>query len=134
MTLRLICAKKSDDSPYLILNISSLKRNTETGLMLHVALNTFEVKETIHTMKSAVTTKSPQALLDAVALIVTTVLCFKVDMGLGVISGVLISRMGRFVSSLKRRASNFAGMEVFVAAAVMHDIDDEVNVVVYPSS
>jgi hypothetical protein len=58
--------------------------------MINVALSTFEVKETVHVAKKAL--QSPQQFLDLLALLVTTFLCFRVDMGLGVLAGVVIAR------------------------------------------
>jgi len=61
------------------------------GLMLNVALSTFEVEQTLHVLRSA--RSSPQQLLDCLSLLLTTLLCFRVDMGLGVLAGVLVAQL-----------------------------------------
>jgi SulP family sulfate permease len=60
------------------------------GLMLTVAYNTFEWKETWHLIKES--THSFQAVCDAVAMAVTTYIAFKIDMGLGIAAGVAIAK------------------------------------------
>lgn len=60
------------------------------GLMLNVALGTFEGEETLRALRLSLT--SPQRFLDLLALLTTTVLCFRVDMGLGVLAGVVLAQ------------------------------------------
>eukprot|EP01041_Mallomonas_annulata_P009813 gene9813-20411_t len=59
------------------------------GLMLTVAFNTVEWKETREILEHS--RKSKKAVSDLIALVVTMILCYKVDMGLGVAAGVLIT-------------------------------------------
>jgi SulP family sulfate permease len=70
------------------------------GLMLTVAFNTFEWAET-GTLIAEVG-QSPQKFLDCFAMILTTVLCFKVDMGLGVLVGVFVNKFLPILGSGKR--------------------------------
>ena len=71
--------------------------------MLNVALTTFEFKETIHVTKNALSSK--QQFLDFLALVTTTYLCFKVDMGLGVLAGVLITKLNDIYSYLTNKVT-----------------------------
>ena len=72
------------------------------GLMLNVAFNTFEWKESLSLFSHA--RKSLQGVLDLVGMLVTTYMCFKVDMGLGVLTGVAITRALDGVKVVKRVA------------------------------
>jgi len=63
------------------------------GLMMSVAWNTIEWKETKHVLALATRTNaSTKSRLEALALVVTSLVCYKFDMGLGVFLGVLISK------------------------------------------
>jgi SulP family sulfate permease len=59
------------------------------GLMIVVASKTFEWKESYHIILNA--KKSTQSLCDAVAMLITMILCAKADMSIGVIVGAIIS-------------------------------------------
>jgi sulfate permease, SulP family len=69
------------------------------GIMLLVASRTFQTKSSIDTMVAFLKKKSPtkklvhQSTVDVIALFATTFLCFKVDMGIGIIAGVLLDKV-----------------------------------------
>ena len=71
------------------------------GLMLTVATNTFQWHETSTLLKSTFT--SVQHGMDLLAMLVTTYLCFKVDMGLGVAAGVLLAKLPTIVNTIKSK-------------------------------
>lgn len=74
------------------------------GLMVTVAINTMEWKESFHLLKHSL--QAPQQFLDCMAMIVTTYLCYKKDMGLGVIVGTMIARsldVMKFIRSIFER-------------------------------
>lgn len=62
------------------------------GLMIQVAWNTIEWKENLELIKKGL--KNATASVDLLALLVTTVVCIKKDMGLGVLSGVVVTKVG----------------------------------------
>lgn len=63
------------------------------GLMIQVAWNTIEWKENSELIQKGL--KNATGAVDLLALVVTTVVCIKKDMGFGVLSGVAVSKMGR---------------------------------------
>jgi len=69
------------------------------GLMATVAFNTAEWGESWHILKHA--KRSPQRFLDCVGMILTTYLCYTVDMGVGVFAGVLVTRALDILKSVK---------------------------------
>lgn len=73
------------------------------GVMLTVAVNTMEWKELWHLVTHF--HKSPQDVMNMVAMLVTTALCYEVNMGLGVVVGVAITQLlpvlNRFKSTAK---------------------------------
>eukprot|EP01036_Dinobryon_divergens_P029015 gene29015-38060_t len=70
--------------------------------MFNVAFTTFEFKETFHLTKKALS--SWQHWLDFVGLVASTYLCFKVDMGLGVLAGVLITKFNDIVRFIAKKS------------------------------
>lgn len=68
------------------------------GLMLTVAGNTLQWKESSELLLHA--THGPQQVMDLLAMVVTTYLCFKVDMGLGVAAGVLLAKLPTIVNKV----------------------------------
>ena len=72
--------------------------------MFNVAFTTFEFKESFSLAKKALS--SWQHGLDFLGLLASTYLCFKVDMGLGVLSGVLITRFIDIVQFIAKKSSS----------------------------
>ena len=70
--------------------IGSLPLPALAGLMLTVALNTFEWKETFHLLRRPFA--SLHHFLEALGMICAMVLCYQVDMGVGVLAGVFITK------------------------------------------
>lgn len=68
------------------------------GLMLTVAGNTLQWKESSELLMHAV--RGPQQVMDLLAMVATTYLCFKVDMGLGVAVGVLLAKLPTIISKI----------------------------------
>eukprot|EP01038_Epipyxis_sp_PR26KG_P006314 gene6314-8694_t len=69
------------------------------GLILTVAYNTIEWKETFDVLKHS--NKSIQGFLDLIGMVVTAAVCFKVDMGLGVLLGTIITKIIPILQALK---------------------------------
>lgn len=69
------------------------------GLMMTVASTTFEWHETLHVVRHSL--QDTQHALNLVALVATTVLCFQVDMGLGVAVGVSLAQLPTLGAKLK---------------------------------
>lgn len=72
--------------------------------MFNVAFTTFEFKESFSLARKALS--SWQHALDFLGLLASTYLCFKVDMGLGVLAGVLITRLIDIVKFVTKRSSS----------------------------
>lgn len=80
------------------------------GVMLTVAVNTMEWKETWHLLR--LTGSSPQAFMDVLAMLVTTLLCYQVDMVLGVVVGVLLTKaLPAIAYAQKRLAASKKGVD-----------------------
>jgi hypothetical protein len=60
--------------------------------MINVGLSTFEVQETVTIVRHAVSKRNLRSTLDLIGLIACTGLCLGVDMGLGVLVGVLVTQ------------------------------------------
>ena len=75
------------------------------GLMLTVAANTFDWNESLHLVKSALKTGSSQSYSDLLGMIVTMGLCYKVDMGIGVFAGVLITNAMNISNGIRKGMS-----------------------------
>ena len=77
------------------------------GLMIHVAFNTVEWHENKE-LFSQVRSKglsSSKVLVDLATMLVTTFVCIKGDMGLGVLAGVAVSKLAPVVDFLKSRTA-----------------------------
>jgi len=70
------------------------------GVMFIVSMNTFEWKETQELFTHAVLKTNMKHIMDLVAMITTFFLCLEVDMGVGVIVGVIISKLHPLLSKL----------------------------------
>lgn len=75
------------------------------GLMFTVAAKTFEWQETYTIVKAAVKGKSAQTAADLFGMLATMLLSLKVDMGLGVVVGVVISHSINILNFLKSKFS-----------------------------
>lgn len=73
-----------------------------SGLMLTVAFSTFDFKETSKLFKHAMNGKL-QDFFDLLGMLVTMVTCFKVDMGLGVFSGFLVTKFPFFINKMRNK-------------------------------
>jgi SulP family sulfate permease len=78
------------------------------GLMFTVAFNTFEWNETkamlVHAYEERTkAVQNKQKYLDVVGLLVTMITCFYVDMGVGIISGVVITKGIDILDYFKRK-------------------------------
>lgn len=74
------------------------------GLMLTVAVKTFEWKESFAILSKA--KMSSQATFDALSMIATMYLCIKIDMSVGVIAGATVSFMPSIYKLIKELLSN----------------------------
>lgn len=72
------------------------------GIMLTVGINTVEWRETLHLLTHSYT--SVQGFMNLLAMLVTTAICYKVDMGLGVVVGVAITQLLPLLAAAGRRA------------------------------
>jgi SulP family sulfate permease len=70
------------------------------GLMVTVAGNTLQWKESAELLLHA--PRGVQPVMDLLAMLATTALCFKVDMGLGVAVGVLLAKLPAIAGRLRR--------------------------------
>ncbi len=68
------------------------------GLMVTVSMKTFEWKESLALLKQA--RHSLQDFFNALAMILTTVLSFKVDLGFGIIIGTIVTKMPKLLDTL----------------------------------
>ncbi len=71
------------------------------GVMLTVGINTMEWKEVWHLLVHAL--HSPQEFMNLLAAVVTAGLCYEVDMGLGVVVGVLLTQALPLLQLARRR-------------------------------
>jgi SulP family sulfate permease len=72
------------------------------GLMLVVAVKTFEWKETRDILRSF--KESKQSFFDALSMITTTILCLKSDMSIGVIVGAVVSFLPAIYGKVRKVA------------------------------
>ena len=73
------------------------------GLMVSIAFNTFEWKESYDVLTSSY--HSYHGIIDLIALLATMGLCYKVDMGVGVFAGVVICQGGNFLLNFVKKSS-----------------------------
>ena len=66
------------------------------GLMLTVAYGTVQWRSSAELLSAAAHKREWQAVADALAMLATTALCYRADMGLGIASGVLLAQLPRF--------------------------------------
>jgi len=64
-----------------------------SGIMVVISLRTVEWKESREIIQEALRKPNTQHILDLAALLVSAVVCYRVDMGLGVGVGVMISQL-----------------------------------------
>jgi len=73
------------------------------GLMFVVATNTFEWHETEMVLKHAADSKMPaQKYFDLIGMLVTMYTCYAVDMGVGIVLGVAVTRFLDIVKNVKK--------------------------------
>jgi len=88
--------------------LGSVPMPSLAGLMFTVAFNTFEWKETSSLIKhayeeSSKVSQNKQKYLDLIGLLVTMATCFYVDMGVGIVAGVVVTKAIDIVQYFKRK-------------------------------
>lgn len=73
--------------------------------MVQVAFNTIEWSENREILSNFWIFKhsNTKFIVDLLTLVTTTITCIKVDMGVGVLAGIAVSKVGPVIDEIKRR-------------------------------